>query len=201
MSEHRHWSVLILHRVLVRDTSHWSISYAYSGVPTASGKSLKVVDFNVKFPGPGNFWILAWKVLEILSLRSLKVLEFTRNSNYATCLLRIEHCVQINVGSISATLLTAQFFATCGERSVTLYIHRANNCCLSVHVNIAGLWQSPVKMFWGSWKSGKSPGIFCKQESENPVIFVFMHPCGGAVGRVSGLWSVSWGSAPCLALP
>jgi len=47
---------------------------------------------------------------------------------------------------------------------------QASHCIYSVTAvclwfNISGLWQIPGKTFWGSWKS---PGIFCKQEIENP---------------------------------
>jgi len=42
-------------------------------------------------------------------------------------------------------------------------IYRLNNCRLSVYLNTAGLWRSPVKRFGG-------PGNFYKQESGNPVM-------------------------------
>ena len=47
--------------------------------------------------------------------------------------------------------------------------YRVSNCCLSVYLNIAELRKSPGKMLWGPGKFWKSPGIFCKQKSGNPV--------------------------------
>jgi len=40
----------------------------------------------------------------------------------------------------------------------------SSNCCLSLYLNIAGIWQGPGKMLLGSWKS---TGNFCNQESGN----------------------------------
>jgi len=36
----------------------------------------------------------------------------------------------------------------------------------------------------GLWKVLETTWNICKQESGNPVIFLFTHLCGGTVGRV-----------------
>jgi len=41
-----------------------------------------------------------------------------------------------------------------------------SNCCLSLCLNIAGVWRGPGKMLLGSWKSS---GNFCNQKSWNPA--------------------------------
>ena len=61
------------------------------------------------------------------------------------------------------TYLLTSFFATCDERCAIVLsrcIYRVSNCCLSVDLNIAGLWQVLEIRLGDLAKSCKSPGIF-----------------------------------------
>jgi len=124
----------------------------------------------VKFPGPGN-----------LSARSWRFLEFTRQwcarRNQRWKLLALKNfstssCSNLYIWNIVCKKCSNSFFAISSQHvTVMNRIHTPvwmdaaiilSNCCLSLYLNIAGLWQGPRKILLGSWKS---PGIFCNQVS------------------------------------
>jgi len=56
---------------------------------------------------------------------------------------------------------------SCMDAVIILYINMVSNCCLSLYLNIAGLWQGRGKCVWNP---GKVPEFFYEQASVNCVV-------------------------------
>ena len=151
-------------------------------VAHTSHVSWKVLDFLVKFPGPGKSWkwIWSWKVLEILVVRPGKSWNFLlgcdaggrhngvgvgADAEICACahLYRITELLRYFKYSVTHSL-TAHLYYIVHLPLYNLYFLHGGK----VFGCVAGVWDSPGKMFLGYWKVLENPGNFFDHKSVNP---------------------------------
>ena len=98
---------------------------------------------------PGNFSARSWKVLEFFAR-----LWRRRQTQWCRC-----RCQNIRVTSFPTICLLFLSDSDqrileygCSYHTMYIYIYVVSNFCLSLYVHVAGVWESPEKMFLGYWK-------------------------------------------------